>query len=85
MKGCKYCCVNENGECTSDLKELISYKKRYTTKNRAVKIYDEGISGEMGIEISVNRNMLSYFEDGELRAERIIKYCPMCGRQLQVD
>lgn len=83
MKGCKYCAVCENGDIPGNLKELILLQKKYRTKDKAVEIWDEEIPGDMTVSITIYRNKLSFVDNGTLRAERTIKYCPMCGRQLQ--
>lgn len=81
--GCPYCGVDDVGDIPGSLKDLILLHKAYSTEDKAVDICDDEVPGDMTTNIAVYRDKLTFFDNGNLRAERTINYCPVCGRKLR--
>lgn len=88
MKGCKYCRMEDNGDFGGDLKPLgiinLGWKPEAGDfKAVTVNGYKNAFIATHLMEISIMRDALSVCINGEYEMERKIRYCPMCGRDLQ--
>ena len=79
MIGCKYCRMEENGDFGPDLTSLLTMEQCWKP-GKEVKTVE--LAGTL-MEVTVFDNRLNICFNGEFEFERIIKYCPMCGRELK--
>lgn len=75
--GCEYCRMEANGDFGRDLKPLAMYEGGWTDSNTGERITTTCF------EITVMRDRLNICFNCEHELEKIIKYCPMCGRELE--
>ena len=87
MIGCKYCRMEENGDFGLDLTSLLTmeqcWKPGKEVKTVSVNGKGKGAILTQLMEVTVFDNRLNICFNGEFEFERIIKYCPMCGRELK--
>lgn len=80
MDGCKYCRMNEDGDCPDDRKSLFDFEICRLTCSE--------IGKELHVDGTIYNNRLCVYLGGIyslFSGEKKIKYCPMCGRKLKEE
>ena len=91
MIGCKYCRMEENGDFGPDLTSLLTMEQCWKPGKDVKTVELAGTARTKYalttqlMEVTVFDNRLNICFNGEFEFERIIKYCPMCGRELKKD
>ncbi len=89
MKGCKFCRMKENGDFGDDLTSLLKMEQCWKPVESVKTVESAGtvrtkhaLSTQL-MDVTIFGNRLNICFNGEFEFERIIKYCPMCGRELK--
>lgn len=90
MVGCHYCRMNEeNGDFGPDLKPLFTMEQCWKPGMRIHTLECNGalrtknaVSTQI-MEVTIFGDKLNICFNGEFEFDRMINFCPMCGRRLR--